>query len=72
MRLQQIEPGTRLRVFHGSSVHSAIVNGEPYVVGLAGAGAYPNLIVRIPCHLPETNENVDLAGSNVREISEDA
>ena len=71
MQLVQIVNGTRLSVYHDSRKVDAVVNGDPYVVGIAGHD-YPNLIVRIPVHLAGSNENVDVSGGNVQAVYEDA
>lgn len=42
----------------------AIVNGPPYIMSSVGKDGF-SLIVRIPCHLPQLDSNVDVAGTNV-------
>ena len=69
MQLVQIQNGTRLSVYHDSRKRDAVVNGDPYVVGIAGH-EYPNLIVRIPVHLPDSNENLDVSGGSVQAVYE--
>jgi hypothetical protein len=66
--IDEIKIGTVLTVLiyeHGEQL--AIVNGNPYAVGIT-TKTKVEVIARIPCHLPETNENMDVAGTNVTKI----
>lgn len=42
----------------------ALVNGTPVVYGVTEKGKF-TLLVRVPCHIPETNTNMDVAGPNI-------
>jgi hypothetical protein len=57
-------------VLHNGDKVRAVVNGKPYVVAVAGIEP-AEIEARIPCHYPDTNENVDVAAANVWSVSED-
>lgn len=66
--LTVIEVGTVLTVLnHDYEESLCLVNGKPWVVGVMSPDGF-TLSVRIPCHMVEINQNLEVAGSNVVKV----
>ena len=63
----EIKSGTEVVILEGAQKLRGIVNGEPYI--LAVAGVEPTEVwARFPVHVPDGNRNIDVAQHNIYKI----
>lgn len=60
----QLRAGQSVKFVDDDEVLDGTVNGEPYVL-VAPTDGDIALIVRVPVHVPETNDNIDVHGENI-------
>lgn len=67
MKYVEVKSGVGVVILHNDRKLDGVVNGDPYVVAVAGV--YPTETeTRVPVHIPETNSNIHVPTRNLWEV----